>query len=288
MTSSAGEKAFLRVAVAAIPRVAELISEFPPDGRPGALEAAERCFLAAALEYSLVVQLTLDLPVVVVSSWSRFELPHTVARHFQFRKLFSGQTTFGQNQAPVGVNLTADSGDRIAAVCGGRPILSYTVFCGLHDVDSAGEDFSHSDTNSRMDRAYFRSASLRCQSCVSFVTRTGCAGATLSALTPAPIDWWPAPTVMSDRSDEETSEPLIADHRNYYKVEKWTKDGKVERMLYAGSSLSRAQSVFDAAIRHRPRIRLTIRQRTRVPDEWPRKMKSPSPPTASASSWKPV
>jgi hypothetical protein len=51
MTSTAEEKAFLRVAVAAIPRVAELIGEFPPDGRPGALEAAERRFLAAALEY---------------------------------------------------------------------------------------------------------------------------------------------------------------------------------------------------------------------------------------------
>ena len=30
---------------------------------------------------------------------------------------------------------------------------------------------------------------------------------------------------MSDGSDEETDEPLIADHRNFYKVEKWTKDG---------------------------------------------------------------
>jgi hypothetical protein len=31
---------------------------------------------------------------------------------------------------------------------------------------------------------------------------------------------------------------LIADHRNFYKVEKWTKDGaRVERMLYAGSNL---------------------------------------------------
>jgi hypothetical protein len=25
-------------------------------------------------------------------------------------------------------------------------------------------------------------------------------------------------------SDEQTDEPLIADHRNFYKVEKWTKD----------------------------------------------------------------
>ena len=43
-------------------------------------------------------------------------------------------------------------------------------------------------------------------------------------------------------SDEETSEPLKADDRNFYKVEKWTKDGtKIERMLYAGSSLDKAR-----------------------------------------------
>jgi hypothetical protein len=35
-----------------------------------------------------------------------------------------------------------------------------------------------------------------------------------------------------------TNEPLIADHRNFYKAEKWTRDGmKVESMLYAGSNL---------------------------------------------------
>jgi len=50
MTSTAEEKAFLSVAVAAIPRVAEIILEYPPDDRAGALEAAERRFLAAALE----------------------------------------------------------------------------------------------------------------------------------------------------------------------------------------------------------------------------------------------
>jgi hypothetical protein len=71
--------------------------------------------------------------------------------------------------------------------------------------------------------------------------------------------------------DEETDEPLVADHRNYYKVEKWTKDGaKVDRMLYAGSRLDKARDVFAKAVKHRPRIRLTIRQRTRVLDEWPR------------------
>jgi len=28
---------------------------------------------------------------------------------------------------------------------------------------------------------------------------------------------------MSNWSDEETDEPLIADHRNFYKVEKWSR-----------------------------------------------------------------
>jgi len=51
MTSTAEERGFLRVAVAAIPRLTEIIQGFPPDDRAGALETAERCFLAAALEY---------------------------------------------------------------------------------------------------------------------------------------------------------------------------------------------------------------------------------------------
>jgi hypothetical protein len=51
MTSTAEEKAFLSVAVAAIPRVAEIICGFPPDDRAGALEVVEERFLAAALDY---------------------------------------------------------------------------------------------------------------------------------------------------------------------------------------------------------------------------------------------
>jgi hypothetical protein len=75
---------------------------------------------------------------------------------------------------------------------------------------------------------------------------------------------------MNDSADEETDDPLIADHRNFYKVEKWTKDGaKVERMLFAGSNLDKAREIFAAAITHRPRIRLTIRQRTQVLEQWP-------------------
>jgi hypothetical protein len=55
---------------------------------------------------------------------------------------------------------------------------------------------------------------------------------------------------MNKWSDEETSEPLIADDRNCYKVEKWTKDGtKVDRMLYAGSNLDKAKEFFARAIK---------------------------------------
>ena len=69
---------------------------------------------------------------------------------------------------------------------------------------------------------------------------------------------------MNDWSDEETDDPLLADDRNFYKVEEWTRDGmKVDSLLYAGNNLSKAQEIFANAINHRSRIRLTIRQRTR-------------------------
>ena len=42
---------------------------------------------------------------------------------------------------------------------------------------------------------------------------------------------------MPDWSDEETDNPLDADKRNFYKVEKWTKDGmQVDRLLFAGAT----------------------------------------------------
>jgi hypothetical protein len=75
---------------------------------------------------------------------------------------------------------------------------------------------------------------------------------------------------MSKFSDEETDDPLKADMRDFYKVEKLAKDStKVDRMLWAGSSLDKAREIFESAIKHRPRIRLTIRQRTRVLQQWP-------------------
>jgi hypothetical protein len=41
---------------------------------------------------------------------------------------------------------------------------------------------------------------------------------------------------------EETNEPLVADHRNFYKVKKWTKDsGKVDLAAYSGRTLTGCQ-----------------------------------------------
>jgi hypothetical protein len=51
---------------------------------------------------------------------------------------------------------------------------------------------------------------------------------------------------MGNWSDEETYEPLIADHRNFYKVEKWSRDGeRVTELLFAGSTLDKAKRTFD-------------------------------------------
>ena len=69
----------------------------------------------------------------------------------------------------------------------------------------------------------------------------------------------------------DADEPLIADHCNYYKMEKWIKDSsKIDHILYAGSDLEKARKIFAAAIKHRPRIRLTIRQRSLVLEQWPK------------------
>jgi len=73
---------------------------------------------------------------------------------------------------------------------------------------------------------------------------------------------------MSDH--EETDDPGFADRRNFYKVEKWSRDGqRIEELLFAGNSLAKAQRIFERFIQKRPRSRLTIRQRTRVLQEWP-------------------
>jgi hypothetical protein len=41
-------------------------------------------------------------------------------------------------------------------------------------------------------------------------------------------------------------------------------------VLYAGNNLDKGAAFFERTIKYRPRIGLTIRQRMRVLDEWPR------------------
>ncbi len=76
---------------------------------------------------------------------------------------------------------------------------------------------------------------------------------------------------MNNWSGEETDNPLYADDRNFYKVELWTKDTqRILRMLYAGNNLDKARTIFNNYIRLHPRARITIRQRTRMLEQWPR------------------
>ena len=44
---------------------------------------------------------------------------------------------------------------------------------------------------------------------------------------------------------------------------------RIDALLYAGNNLGNAQKIFVATVKHRPSIRLTIRQRTRVLQQWP-------------------
>jgi hypothetical protein len=58
---------------------------------------------------------------------------------------------------------------------------------------------------------------------------------------------------MSDWSDEETDDPIHADRRNFYKVEKWSRDGqRIAEMVFAGSSLDKACRIFERMTKHRP------------------------------------
>jgi hypothetical protein len=45
---------------------------------------------------------------------------------------------------------------------------------------------------------------------------------------------------------------------------------RVVELLFTGTSLDKARRIFERTTQHRPRTRLTIGQRMRVLDEWPR------------------
>jgi hypothetical protein len=54
------------------------------------------------------------------------------------------------------------------------------------------------------------------------------------------------------------------------------KKAPVDCMLFASSSLDKARRIFAEAIKHRLRIRLTIRQETQVLEQWPKPEESGS------------
>jgi hypothetical protein len=65
-----------------------------------------------------------------------------------------------------------------------------------------------------------------------------------------------------DCSHEETDDPLNADRRNFYNVEKWSRDGqRIEELLFAGNSLAKPQRIFERFIQKRPRSRLVLQER---------------------------
>ncbi len=65
---------------------------------------------------------------------------------------------------------------------------------------------------------------------------------------------------MTNGFDEETDDPHYADRRNFYKVEKWSRDGlRVMMLLYAGNNLRQsAQTACKPGIPFSTRVVLTV------------------------------
>ena len=69
---------------------------------------------------------------------------------------------------------------------------------------------------------------------------------------------------------QETDNPVHADARNFYKVERWTADDQhIEALLYAGNRLDLARQKLEEAVSTHPAARYTIRQRARILGKWP-------------------
>jgi hypothetical protein len=58
-------------------------------------------------------------------------------------------------------------------------------------------------------------------------------------------------SMTGDWSDEETDEPLLADHHNYYKVREVDQGRRQGRAHASGSNLDKAPEVFGAAVANR-------------------------------------
>ena len=57
------------------------------------------------------------------------------------------------------------------------------------------------------------------------------------------------PTRDVDLFHEETTDSFVADRRNFFKVELWTRDGlHMGQLLFAGYILDKARAVFAASL----------------------------------------
>jgi hypothetical protein len=51
-------------------------------------------------------------------------------------------------------------------------------------------------------------------------------------------------TSLKDCTSDTTDDPIFADRRNFHKVELWTRDDRIEWMLFAETRLDKARAVF--------------------------------------------
>jgi len=85
------EKAFLTAAVAALPRIAEIISGYAPDDRAGALEIAQRHFIEAARDYGCT-DIAAQSRVSIVMKRLRSQVERQSASEEQLRALLQSIT----------------------------------------------------------------------------------------------------------------------------------------------------------------------------------------------------
>jgi len=85
------EKAFLRAAVPALPRIAEIISGYAPDDRAGALEIAERRFVEAARDYGCI-EIAAQSRVSILMKRLRRQVERQCASEEQLRALLRSIT----------------------------------------------------------------------------------------------------------------------------------------------------------------------------------------------------
>jgi hypothetical protein len=85
------EKAFLSAAVAALPRIAEIISDYAPDEQAGALEVAERRFIEAAQDYGCI-EIAAQSRVSILMKRLRRQVERRSANEEQLRALLRSIT----------------------------------------------------------------------------------------------------------------------------------------------------------------------------------------------------